>query len=342
MLGASTVICTGSDAATGMGNFRTSLILLRAAVAVFAGVAGAYVASTFLDNRHGYHSIPYRDRLPAAPLFANDELWIAAVCGLLCVVLLFIGIESLTRRGAQTDQEAAVLPVIAAGVVAVVIVLGPFLGEILWPGNPGPEDTSAQTYGFLLLTVYMAAVIDVIPAAVVGIIVAVLHDVGRGLSLRRVLGNVLWTSALIVIPLALVVLLRLAMFALGARLSTIQMFNLPAPGEALGLFALSALIFLGVVAGLGYVASHRWRRSDLVAGAVAAGAVGLAVLAIAAVAYFADLVSPYPYEERPPESAAFVGYYAMVGLGVPLVVAGISLLSAWCGIVVIRRSCDLT
>ena len=67
------------------------------------------------------------------------------------------------------------------------------------------------------------------------------------------------------------------------------------------------------------------------------GAVGLAALVAAAMAYSADAVSLYPYEGRLPDLLTVMRYYAMVALGNPLFVVTISLLSATCGVAAVRR-----
>ncbi len=317
--------------------------MLRAVVAVFAGVAAGLAVGEFLDNRHGWDPSWPVGRSPADTLFQGDAALIAGACGLLCAVLFAGGITPLARRLTRNGAEAAALPVIAAGTIAVVIAAIPFLGFILWPGNP--RQVYAETYEFLLLPVALAGVIDVTVAAVVGIIVAVLHDddAAGGRPRRRVLSKLLWTAGSIAVPLVLVVPLRLGAFYLGNSLSRhylpwFQMFNLPSPGEAVALFALSALVLMGVLAALGHVARCRWRRSDILAGALAAGAVGLAAFVAAAMAYCADAVSPYPYAIRHPNPAAAAGYYAMVALGVPILVPGLSLLMAASVIVVIRQA----
>ena len=312
--------------------------MLRAVVAVFAGVAAGLVAGEFLDNRHGWVPSWPAGRSPADTLFPGDAALIAGACGLLCAVLFAGAITPLARRVARNGGEAAALPVIAAGTIAVVIAAIPFLGFILWPGNP--RQVYAETYEFLLLPVALAGVIDVTVATVVGIIVAVLYDddAAGERPRRQVLGELLWTAGSIAVPLALVVPLRLGVFYLGNSLLRHQMFNLPTPGEAVALFALSALVLMGVMAALGHVARCRWRRSDILAGALAAGAVGLAAFVAAAMAYCADAVSPYAYAIRPPNPAAAAGYYAMLALGVPIFVPGLSLLMAASAIIAIRQT----
>lgn len=317
--------------------------MLRAVVAVFAGVAAGLVAGEFLDNRHGWVPSWPAGRSPADTLFPGDAALIAGACGLLCAVLFAGAITPLARRVARNGAEAAALPVIAAGTIAVVIAAIPFMSFILWPGNP--RQVYAETYEFLLLPVALAGVIDVTVAAVVGIIVAVLydHDAAGERPRRWVPSKLLRTAGSIAVPLALVVPLRLGVFYLGNSLSRhflpwFQMFNLPSPGESVALFALSALALMGVMAGLGYVARRRWRRSDILAGALAAGAVGLAAFVAAAMAYCADVVSPYAYAIRPPNPAAAAGYYAILALGVPIFVPGLSLLMAASAIIAIRQT----
>ena len=65
-----------------------------------------------------------------------------------------------------------------------------------------------------------------------------------------------------------------------------------------------------------YVAHRRWQHSDILAAVVAA------------VAYCADAVSLFPYEEHHRKLAAATGFYPMVMFGGPVFAIDLSLLTA--------------